>query len=96
MANERIDQETRARRRTEDVWAFWVHALLFLAVNAWVWAMDITSGGGVEWAYWTTIPWAIGLALHGATVIAELRVFGEEWRERKFEDYLERERRPRP
>lgn len=41
-----------------------VHATVFLVVNAFLWAQDIAAGGGLEYAYWTTIPWGVGLAAH--------------------------------
>ena len=40
------------------------HATAFLVVNALLWAQDIAAGGGLEYAYWTTIPWGVGLAAH--------------------------------
>lgn len=43
------------------------HAGIFLVVNAFIWLQDIAIGGGVEYAYWVTIPWAIGLVIHGFT-----------------------------
>lgn len=41
-----------------------VHAGVFLVVNAFIWAQDIAIGGGVEYAYWVTIPWGAGLLVH--------------------------------
>lgn len=40
------------------------HAVVFLVVNAFLWAQDIALGGGLDYAYWVTIPWGIGLAAH--------------------------------
>jgi hypothetical protein len=40
------------------------HAGVFLVVNAFLWIQDIAIGGGLDYAYWITIPWAIGLAAH--------------------------------
>lgn len=48
---------------TELLW----HAGIFVVVNAFIWAQDIAIGGGVEYAYWVTIPWGIGLAIHAVT-----------------------------
>lgn len=39
------------------------HAGIFLVVNAFLWAQDFALGGGLDYAYWITIPWGIGLAL---------------------------------
>lgn len=42
-----------------------VHATVFTLVNAFVWVQDLVIGDGVTFAYWITVPWAIGLAVHG-------------------------------
>jgi hypothetical protein len=43
------------------------HAAVFLVVNAFLWAQDIALGDGLNYAYWVTIPWGIGLAAHALT-----------------------------
>lgn len=43
------------------------HVGVFLVVNAFLWIQDIAIGGGLDYAYWITIPWAIGLAAHAVT-----------------------------
>ncbi len=40
------------------------HVAVFAVVNAFLWVQDIVSGGGLEYAYWVTIPWGIGLLAH--------------------------------
>lgn len=40
------------------------HAAVFLVVNALLWFQDIAMGDGLNYAYWVTIPWGIGLAAH--------------------------------
>jgi hypothetical protein len=47
-------------RRAELLW----HAGIFLVVNAFIWIQDLAIGGGLEYAYWVTIPWGIGLGAH--------------------------------
>ncbi len=42
-----------------------VHLGVFFLVNAFVWVQDFALGGGLDYAFWMTIPWAVGLALHG-------------------------------
>lgn len=46
--------------RTELAW----HTALFLVVNAVLWAQDLIIGGGLDYAYWVTIPWGVGLVIH--------------------------------
>jgi hypothetical protein len=81
-----------AEKRTNEIVGFFIHAAIYVVVNAGIWAIDIATGGGIEWAYWTTIPWGIGLAVHGLVLLFELRIFGEEWRQRRIERYVERHR----
>lgn len=51
------------RRSAELLW----HAGIFLVVNAFIWIQDLAIGGGLEYAYWVTIPWAVGLGAHAIT-----------------------------
>lgn len=43
------------------------HTAVFLVVNAFLWTQDIALGDGLNYAYWVTIPWGIGLAAHALT-----------------------------
>lgn len=40
------------------------HIIVFVVVNGFLWIQDAVSGGGLEYAQWTTIPWGIGLVTH--------------------------------
>jgi len=40
------------------------HVAVFVLVNGLLWLQDILAGGGLEYAYWITIPWGVGLAAH--------------------------------
>lgn len=51
------------------------HTIAFVLVNAFIWLQDMAISSGLDYAYWVTIPWAIGLATHAALV----------WRERTKE-----------
>lgn len=55
---------TQMSRRAELFW----HAGIFVVVNAFIWIQDIATGDGIGYAYWITIPWAVGLAVHALTV----------------------------
>jgi hypothetical protein len=56
----REHDRTQGTALTDLLW----HAGIFLAVNAFIWVQDIAIGGGLEYGYWVTIPWGIGLAIH--------------------------------
>jgi hypothetical protein len=52
---------------------FAVHATVFVLVNAFIWIQDIALGGGVNYAWWITIPWGIGLAAHAYAAFTAAR-----------------------
>lgn len=58
-ANRVGDVVPSGKRSSELLW----HTGIFVVVNALIWAQDLTAGGGV-YAYWVTVPWAIGLVAH--------------------------------
>lgn len=49
------------------------HAGVFLVVNAFLWIQDIALGDGLNYAYWVTIPWGIGLTAHALAQYVEQR-----------------------
>ncbi len=49
------------------------HAIVFVIVNAFIWAQDIALGDGVNYAWWITVPWAVGLLAHGYAYLADHR-----------------------
>ena len=81
--------EERARARVEQFEGLMWHIAAYLIVNAFLWFIDLNGGGGLEWAYWTTIPWGIGLLFHIAAYFIEMS--GS--RQRRYEKALEDERR---
>ncbi len=67
-------RSVREARRTADALTglMW-HALIFTMVNAFIWFQDIVLGDGLNYAYWITIPWALGLGVHAMVVFIERR-----------------------
>ena len=56
--------EERARKRAQEFLGLLWHIAAFVIVNAFLWGLDLITGGGVEWAYWVTGAWGIGLLFH--------------------------------
>lgn len=59
-----------AARPRSDHADFYVHAVVFVLVNAFLWIQDILIGDGLNYAFWVTIPWGVGLIAHGITEFA--------------------------
>lgn len=59
----------RIRRPSTPMTELLLHVAVFVLVNAFVWAQDYAGGGGLDYAYWTTAPWGVGLLAHAVSVI---------------------------
>jgi hypothetical protein len=64
--------QTRAKYLTGLLW----HLGAFTIINAFFWILDLTLGeSGIQWAFWITLFWGLGLAFHAlAWAIAGRRV----------------------
>jgi hypothetical protein len=80
------DLETRARRRVGMKIGWYTHALVFVLVNAGLYAIN-TFTGGYRWNVWPLAGWGLGLAIHGVAVFASLR--GEGLRKRMLAREIE-------
>lgn len=81
--------EERARKHAKELTDLVWHAGTFLIINTFLWSLDIIGGGGVDWAYWVTLGWGIGLAFHALSYIVE----GRGLEERKTAEFLVDEQR---
>lgn len=66
-----LTAEERALKRAKDSTDVMWHVAVFAIVNIFLWAIDIAGGGGVNWAFWPTIGWGIGLAFHVASYVID-------------------------
>ncbi len=57
-------RHARSNKRQSELAGLLTHVAIFTAVNALLWIEDIATGGGLDYAYWVTIPWGIGLLAH--------------------------------
>lgn len=80
------DIETRARRRVGMKIGWYTHALIFVLVNAGLYAINSITGG-YRWNVWPLVGWGLGLAIHGVVVFASLR--GEGLRKRMLAHEIE-------
>lgn len=81
-----------ARRRARALREFYAHLTVYVIMNVLFFTIDVLTPGKM-WFYWPLIGWGIGIAFHGVSVFASSRLFGEEWEERKFQEYRSSEHR---
>ena len=80
--------EERARKRVAEFLGLMWHVVVFVVINAFLWGIDIATGGGVGWAYWVTIAWGLGMAFHVAAYVIDASGF----QARRYQRYLAEEK----
>ena len=83
----------RAKKRVEELKAFYSHLFVYLAVNAGLFLLNIITSPRHLWFYWPLIGWGIGLSIHGLSVFGTQRLLGKEWEDRKIREIMEKEKR---
>jgi apolipoprotein N-acyltransferase len=73
--------QRRAKALTDVIW----HIGAFVILNGFFWLLDAITGGGITWAFWITIPWALALAFH----LLAWYVQGRQIEERATDRYLD-------
>lgn len=60
------DLERLARRRAGAKLGWYIHAMVYIAVNLLL--ATISAASGKTWAIYPALGWGVGLAIHGAVV----------------------------
>ncbi len=82
----------RARRRVRELRNFYKLCFIYVAVNVFLWALNLTTRGPL-WAHWVTLGWGLGVALKGIALVSDQKgwLFGRDWEERKVQELMARE-----
>jgi 2TM domain len=88
------DQETynRAKRRVAQIKGFYIHATVYVLVNAVLIGINLWTEPGQIWFFWPLLGWGIGLAAHGFSVYGLGGFLGAEWEERKIQEIISKRR----
>jgi hypothetical protein len=87
-----------AYKRVKRIKGFYIHALVYVLVNAFIIISSFNrSESGTEvffkWhTYSTALFWGIGLLAHGMSVFGREIFFGQNWEERKIQEFMEKEK----
>lgn len=87
-----------ARKRVKDIKSFYVHLVVYLAVNIF---LILVNSGITRFGNWnlemsnfyTALFWGIGLAAHWASVFGPGFFLGKKWEERKIKELMEKDRK---
>ena len=79
-----------ARRYACKVRGFYTHLLVYVVVNAGLFAINYVTTPGRIWFGWATFGWGIGLLAHALSVFTFGGLLGAGWEDRKVREYLSR------
>jgi len=87
-----------AYKRVKRIKGFYVHALVYVLVNLFIIASNFDNnwfdrGVVFRWeTFSTALFWGIGLLAHGLSVFGRNLFFGQNWEERKIQEFMEKEK----
>lgn len=84
-------QYQEAKRRVQQMSAFYQHLVVYILVNAGLAILNLMSGDDI-WFIYPLLGWGIGVAAHGLHVFLT-EGWAKSWEERKIRELLEKERR---
>lgn len=87
---EEKERYERAKKRVEDIKGFYVHLLVYIAVNLGIFLINLLTSPGVWWFKWALIGWGMGLAAHGLSVFVFSSIMSKDWEEKKIKELMEK------
>ncbi|CAM3864659.1 histidine kinase [Bacillus cereus] len=81
----------RAKKRVENLQAFYIHLTVYILVNLMLFIINISSDSSKLWFVYPLAGWGIGIVIHGLTTFP-VGIFGKEWEERKIKEYMEKDK----
>ena len=83
----------QAKKRVKQIKGFYIHAMVYVVVNAFILLLKFQKHGSIEVHDWGIGLWGIGLAIHGLYVFLPNFILGRNWEERKIRELMEKERK---
>ena len=85
---EEQERYRKAKERVKEIKGFYIHATMYLLVNAGLVVINLTTSNEYYWFVWPILGWAIGLVAHAIAVFGIPGLFDREWEERKIREYM--------
>lgn len=84
----------RAKKKVDAIVGFYWHLAVYVIVNIFlIILIGVNAGFSGFGPYATAVFWGIGLAFHFLGVFGPNFFFGENWENKKIEEYMEKERK---
>jgi hypothetical protein len=88
---ERDEIYLRAKKRVENLKAFYIHLTVYILVNLMLFFINVSSDSSKLWFLYPLGGWGIGIVIHGLTTFP-FGIFGKEWEERKIKEYMDKDK----
>jgi two-component system, LytTR family, sensor kinase len=62
------------RIRAKKITGFIIHLFWFIVINIFLYFLDFRENGKIDWAYWTTFGWGIGILSHAIGVFGRINL----------------------
>ena len=97
--NENNIKYLNTKKRVKQVKGFYIHALVFVLVNAFIIMMKVINGQHVAGEpqikisqFLTIIIWGVGLVAHGLSVFLPNFILGKNWEEKKIRELMDKDK----
>ncbi|MCD4684673.1 MAG: 2TM domain-containing protein [Anaerolineae bacterium] len=78
-----------ARRRIRKLKEFYMHVMVYVAINIMLVFIDLVDGsGGLEWFYFPALGWGAAVLIHAFDVFILDGWFGTQWEDRKMQELM--------
>ena len=98
--NENNIKYLNAKKRVKQVKGFYIHALVFVLVNAFIIMMKVINRQHVAGEpqikisqFLTIIIWGVGLVAHGLSVFLPNFILGKNWEEKKIRELMDKDKK---
>ncbi len=87
-----------AYKRVKRIKSFYIHALVYVLINAFIIFRNYYGGTHNNENFWTWVNfntalfWGIGLLAHGLSVFGSTIFFGQNWEEKKIQEFMDKDK----
>jgi len=80
----------QARARVRHIKGFYIHATVYVLVNAFLIMVNLATSPSTRWSTWPLLGWGIGLGAHALAVFGLGGLWGSDWEQRKIQELLDK------
>ncbi|GLB51685.1 histidine kinase [Neptunitalea chrysea] len=85
----------KAKKRVEEIKGFYWNLFSYIVVIPFLIFVNYMTYWEFKWFWFPMFGWGIGLTIHGFSIFYRGKFFGNEWENRKIQEFLEQEKNER-